>query len=405
MPARHYDAIVVGGGHNGLVAAGYLARAGLSVIVLERRGIVGGPCGRVEYFPGYIGAISNSPGALEPKIAEDLELERFGLHFNRPNPLLVAPFPDGRAFTAWREKERSVEEIKRFSAHDAVAYYAFFDYLEWFAHRLGISVFEPPPSLPDMLARLKTPEDEEAFGKIFLCSIKSLLDERLETEEIKSLIAALGVVSNFVSPSWPGTPYMLLQRPLSLASTVKSEFKNDPRRQPMRGSTGLPIGGMGAITDSMRRSIEASGATVRTESAVAAILVRHGAARGVALASGEEISGSIVLCNVNPKTVFLDMLDRSVVDPAVRTRFEKLKMTGSAFKIGLALDGIPRHRAARNDGEVRLLSAYQFRCQRRSKNASAGRSKNASRLTAGRPPRGAFLRPRLFLGLIRKTSG
>src|SRR5579872_1235439 len=124
---NRYDAIVVGGGHNGLVATHYLARAGLSVVTLERRHVVGGPCGPVEYFPGYRAAITNSPGSLEPKIVRDMRLEEFGLEFVRPDPSLVMPFPDGRAFIGWREKERVIECIRRFSEPDVAAYYGLFD--------------------------------------------------------------------------------------------------------------------------------------------------------------------------------------------------------------------------------------------------------------------------------------
>jgi phytoene dehydrogenase-like protein len=360
VTSNSYDAIVVGAGHNGLVAAGYLARAGLRVLVLERRATVGGPCGRVEYFPGFIGAISNSPGALEPKVVEDMELARFGLAFNRPDPTVITPFEDGRAFAAYRDKARVVEELRRFSVHDSIAYYEFFEYLDAFAKRLRVSLFAPPPSLRQLVAQLETPEDEDAFGKIFFGSIKDMLDARLQSEEVKSLIAALACVSNFVGPSTPGTPYMLLQRPLSLASMASFDA-NDPRRQVMRGSTGLPVGGMGAITDAMRRSIEAAGATVRTQAEVVAIRVKGGTVAGVALASGEEFATSMALSNLNPKTTYLDLLDPFPDDPKLRERLAKLKMTGSGFKIALALDGLPRFRAARNDEEARLYAACQFR--------------------------------------------
>lgn len=360
MPANFYEAIVVGGGHNGLVAAGYLARAGLKVLLIERRPTIGGICGTVEYFPGYFGAISNSPGALEPKIVQDMRLEEFGLRFNRPDPTLVTPFPDGRAFVAWREREKSHAELKRFSEHDADAYYAFFEYLDWFARRLKISVFEPPPSIRELTARLNSPEEEEAFGRIFFGSIKTMLDERFETEEVKSLIAALAVVSHMVGPSTPGTPYMLLQRPLSLAS-MHSDSAHDPRRQPMRGSTGLPIGGMGAITDSMHRSLVADGVHVRLGTAVESILVRNGAVEGVAVAGGDEFHAPMVLSNVNPKTTYLSMLDRAALDGTLRGRIERIPMAGSAFKIALALDAPPRLRAARTEEEARLFSACQFR--------------------------------------------
>jgi phytoene dehydrogenase-like protein len=360
MAANCFDAIVVGGGHNGLVAAFYLARAGLKVTVLERRGAVGGPCGRVEYFPGYFGAISNSPGSLEPKIVVDMELERWGLRFTRPDPTVVSPFPDGRIFTAWRDQAHTAAELRRFSAHDADAYYEFFRYLEWFARRLKISLFRAPPSLKELVANLTTREDEEAFGKIFFGSIKDLLDERLDSEEVKALIAILAGVSHMVGPSTPGTPYMLLQRPISLAS-LESQSADDPRRQLLRGSTGLPIGGMGSIPESMRRSIEALGALVRTEADVARILVRDGAVAGVVLADGEEVLAPLVLSNLNPKTTCVALMEPSSYDPEIRRRFEALKMTGSAFKVALALDGLPRYAAAKNDEEARLFAGCQFR--------------------------------------------
>ncbi|MGE3147513.1 MAG: phytoene desaturase family protein [Pseudorhodoplanes sp.] len=360
MAANQYDAIVVGAGHNGLVAAGYLSRAGLRVLVLERRPDVGGPCGRVEYFPGYFGAITNSPGSLEPKIVQDMELERFGLRFTRPDPLLITPFEDGRAFCAWRDKAKSVEELKKFSEHDSVAYYEFFEYLEWFARRLRISLFAPPPSFKTLVSRLETLEEEEAFSKIFFGSIRDMLDERLESEQVKSLIAALSCVSNFLGPSTPGTPYMMLQRPLSLAS-MQAVDPNDPRRQAMRGSTGLPIGGMGSITDSMRRSIEAYGAVVRTNADVVSVIVKNDAVCGVALAGGEEFYAPIVVSNLNPKLTLLKLLDPFPGDPALKKRIEKLKMRGSAFKVALALDGMPRFLAAQNDEHARLLAGCQFR--------------------------------------------
>src|SRR3989442_3006285 len=127
MPEQ-YDAIVVGGGHNGLTAAGYLARAGRRVLVLERRPVVGGPCSPLEFFPGYWGAFTNSPGSLEPKVVSELELERFCLEFIRADPSVVQPLDHERCFAAWRDRARFVDELTRFSSRDAKAYYEFFDF-------------------------------------------------------------------------------------------------------------------------------------------------------------------------------------------------------------------------------------------------------------------------------------
>jgi phytoene dehydrogenase-like protein len=355
-----FDAIVVGGGHNGLTAAGYLAMAGRRVLVLERRDVVGGPCSVVEYFPGFTAAITNSPGSLEPKVVADLRLREFGLRFVHPDPSMIMPFPDGRAFVAWRQRDKVQAVLERFSAHDARTYHEVFAFFERFAERLGVSLFAPPPSLAALAARLATPEDEAAFGKIFFGSMRDLLDEYLESEELKAVIAMVGIMSNRVGPWWPGSGYFLLHRPMSLVSN-RSEEENDPRRQLLRGSTGLPVGGMGAITAAMRRAIEASGATVRTGCEVVQILVRDGRAEGVALASGEEIRAPVVLSNLSPKLTYLRLLPPDSLAPELRAKVESLNVEGNAFKVGLALDGLPRFRAAQDEREAELFASCQFR--------------------------------------------
>ena len=151
------DLKVVRGGHNGLTCAAYLARSGLRVLVCERRHIVGGPCAEYEYFPGYRASITNSPGSLEPKVVADLELERHGLTFTHPDPTLMFPFPDGRAFVGWRDRARVAEQIRRFSARDVDGHAALFDFLNRFAERLGVSLLEPPPTLRALAGLLRQP--------------------------------------------------------------------------------------------------------------------------------------------------------------------------------------------------------------------------------------------------------
>ena len=356
---KRYDAIVVGGGHNGLVCAAYLARAGLRVLVCERRHIVGGPCAEYEYFPGYRASITNSPGSLEPRVVADLELERHGLTFTHPDPTLMFPFPDGRAFVGWRDRARVEEQIRQFSARDVDGYAALFDFLNRFAERLGVSLLEPPPTLRALAARLQTPEDEEAFAKVFFGSVADLLDEFLESASIKSMLAMLGVMSNWLSPLSPGSATWLMMRPMSLASSSVAAA-HDPRRQVLRGSTGLPLGGMGSIVRAMRSSLEAAGGEVRTVCEVRGIHIAGDRVAGVVLADGEEIGADTVISNLDPWTTYLDLIEAPCLDPGFCAAVERLPRRGSAFKVALALDGIPGFAAAPK-GLERACAGCQFR--------------------------------------------
>ena len=356
---RRHEVIIVGGGHNGLTCAAYLARAGVDVLVLEQRHIVGGPCAEYEFFPGYRASMTNSPGSLEPKIVADLELERFGLTFTRPNPTLMFPFPDGHAFVGFREPERVAAQIRQFSEKDVDGYPALFDFLNRFAERLGVSIFEPPPTLREIGARLKTPEDEEAFAKVFLGSVADLLDEYLESPCLKAPIAQLGVVSNWIGPLSPGSASWLLARPMSLASS-SIDAAHDPRRQVLRGSTGLPLGGMGSIVRTIRQSLEAAGGTVRTEARVARILAGDEGAHGVVLEDGEEIDAEIVVSNLDPWTTFLELVETDRLDPDFRARVSALPKRGFTFKIALSLEALP-HFAASPQGLERECAGCQFR--------------------------------------------
>ncbi len=354
-----YDAVVVGGGHNGLTCACYLARTGLKVLVLERRSETGGLSTDYEFFPGYHASMPNSPGSLEPKVVADLELKKHGLEFVPPDPSLVVPFLDGRALVAWRDPQRTAEQIAQFSAKDAEAYGAFFEYLNGFARRLNVSIFKPPPSLNEVLANLKTPEDEDAFSQIMLGSLKDLLDRWFESEELKAVIGAISVTSNLVGPSTPGSAYLLMMRPLSLASS-DAHTGHDPRKQYLRGSTGLPVGGMGGVTRAMRKSFEASGGVVRTDCAVKRVLSGKSGVEAVELENGEVIKTRIVASNLHPRTTLLDLVEAGDLDPEFVARVEDLPRRGSAFKIALALDGLPAFAAAPKGLEV-AYAGCQFR--------------------------------------------
>ncbi len=358
--AGEWDAIILGGGHNGLVAAGYLSEAGLRVLVVERTGRLGGPVATLEFMPGYFSTISNSPGSLEPKIVRDLELERHGLRFIRPDPTLVHPLTDGRLYIGWRDPKRNAEQIESFAPGEAKRYDDFFAYLQDFANRLGISLFEPPPDLQRLVRNLTSSMDQEAFARIFFGSARDLMNEFGLAPETMALIAPLAVVGGQVAPSTPGALINLMIRPLSLAS-VRQETGYDPRRLPLRGSTGLPHGGMGAIIRAMANSLRSRGGMVRLSTPVARILTRNGAVCGIVAENGEEIRAPIVIAALNPRTTIVDLLQDDEDWAELRGRMARRTMRGRAFKIVLALDGMPHFAAARDEAEAQRLAAAQFR--------------------------------------------
>lgn len=360
MMSTEFDAIVVGGGHNGLVAGAYLSRAGLSTLVVERRDVAGGLTAPVEYFPGYTASITNSPGSLEPIIVHELKLVRFGLDFLKPDPALVFPFPDGRKFIGWRDRAKTFEELAQFSRHDAERYDEFFAYLEEFATLLNANIFEAPPTFAEMTRNIDNPRAEEMFAKIMFGSVQSLVDEWFESDEVKALIASVAIVANLAGPRSPGTVQRLLARPLSIASSPLGS-SDDPRRQVMRGSTGLPRGGMGAIATAMTASFTAAGGTLIVGTGVESVLVAGDRVTGVALTDGREFFAPVVLSNLNPKTTLLDLVPREAVPADFRDRVDKLPMNGSAFKVGLALSEMPRFAAANDDDEAVKMAGCQFR--------------------------------------------
>jgi phytoene dehydrogenase-like protein len=360
MSASRYQAIVVGGGHNGLVAAAYLGRAGLRTLVLEGSPRLGGPAATVEFMPGYSTTVANSPGSLEPKIVDDLELERHGLAFVRPDPTLVHPLDGERIYVGWRDPARNHAQLETFAPGEAARYDAFFAYLQRFAERLGISIFEPPPTLQRLVRNLTRLEDQEAFSRILFGNARDLMDEFELAPETQALIAPLAVVGGQVAPSTPGTPFNLMMRPLSLAS-LRDGGAQDPRLIPLRGSTGLPVGGMGAIIEALRLSVVAKGGAVMTGKPVASIRSSGGQVRGVVTAGGEEYEAPIVISAISPHTTVLSLVDDTSQWGELKPKMKRKPMRGRAFKVVLALDGMPRFAGATSEEEAARLASAQFR--------------------------------------------
>jgi phytoene dehydrogenase-like protein len=358
--AGRYDAIVIGGGHNGLIAASYLGRAGLRTLVVEGSPRLGGPAATLEFMPGYFTTIANSPGSLEPKIVSDLELERHGLRFVRPDPTLVQPLTDGRLYVGWRDPARNNAQLETFAPGEPARYEAFFAYLQRFADRLGISIFEPPPTLQHLVRNLTRLEDQEAFSRILFGNVRDLMDEFELAPETRALIAPLAVVGGQAAPSTPGTPFNLMMRPLSLAS-LRDAGTHDPRLIPLRGSTGLAVGGMGAIIEALRVGIVAQGGEVRTATRVASIRSDGERVLGIVTANGDELDAPIVVSAINPKTTVTSLVDDTSNWGELKPKVQRKSLRGRAFKVVLALDGMPRYGGVASDDDAARFASAQFR--------------------------------------------
>ncbi|CAH1692038.1 Beta-carotene ketolase [Hyphomicrobiales bacterium] len=356
--ASAFDVLIVGGGHNGLVAAAYLGRAGLKVALIEGRHSLGGPCGTYEFMPGYRAAFTNSAGSFEPRFVEELRLAEFGLRFMPTNPTVVHPFASG-TFVGWRDRSRIASQLDACASGESQRYFHLLARLEELGRHLGASVYAPSPSLSTM-AKVVPAGLERLFERVFFGSLRQFLDEELASEEAKALLAIVALNATMAPPSAPGTAVGLMMRPLSLASSP-AMAADDPRQVPLRGSTGLPLGGMGAVIDALAACCSSFGVTVVTDAPVARILHRGGRVTGVVTAVGDTYEAPRVISAINPKTLFADLLDDEAVGADLRHDIAAVPMRGSAFKIVLALDGLPRYAGLPEGVDATQVAGVQFR--------------------------------------------
>jgi len=324
-----YDAIVIGAGHNGLITAGYLARAGKKVLVVEARDVVGGACTSEELIPGATwSSCAFIASLLRPEIIADLELERYGLEMYQTEANEVSIFPDGSHLFVWKDMDKTLREIEKFSKRDAAAFLDFGLRVKKFASILTPFLLSPAPSRSQVLAAFEAAGAEDLFNEMVLLSTKDLLDRYFENEHIKGLFTFFGMISVWGGPSTPGTGYVYGHHSVG-------EFKGT------LGQWGFVKGGMGGITQAMARSAEAHGAEIRLNSPVRQVVVERGQASGVELANGEIISARTVISNADPQRSMLQLLPAGAVDAKLVAKLEDYDARGSMARIHLLIDELP----------------------------------------------------------------
>lgn len=342
MANAEYDVAIIGGGHNGLTTAGYLARAGLKTVVLERRGVVGGAAVTEEFHPGFRNSVcSYVVSLLHPKVIRDLELAGHGLEIMERSVASYLPLPDGGAMMVPREPMAAEREIAKFSQHDALRYHDFEDQVQRAADVVRGTLLETPPNLGggigDLMTLLTTgnrfrkltPAMQREFVDLMTMSIGDYLDEWFECDPLKGDFGFEGIVGNMASPYHPGTAYVLIHHAFGEINGKK-------------GAWGHARGGMGAITQAMARSAEAKGVDIRLNAAVHEVIVEGGVARGVVLEDGSTIRARAVAANVGPKLLFLKMMDSSVLDTEFRRQIEGWRCRSGSFRMNVALSEMPR---------------------------------------------------------------
>jgi phytoene dehydrogenase-like protein len=347
--ANGRDVIIIGGGHNGLVTAFYLAKAGFKPLVLERRPQVGGAAVTEEFHPGFrVSTLAHTAGPIRPDIVRDMQLEKHGLKLITPEVSTVSLAPNNRAITLYHDVNRSTQEIGKLSQKDAVAYADLQQSLGKMGRVIGEALMLPPPNIDnpsktDLWGMLQTGRSIRKLGKKDMyrllrwgpMAVADLVAEFFETELLRGTIAARGIFGTFLGPWSAGSSLVLL---------IRAAGDSHPA-----GSALLALGGVGAITQAMAAAAEAAGAEIRTNAEVVEVRVKDGTATGVALSSGEEIGAKAVISNADPKRTLLRLVDPAHLAPDFVKKLQDYRTPGTVAKINLALSGLPKFTALNGD--------------------------------------------------------
>jgi len=344
------DVVIIGAGHNGLVTAFYLAKAGRKPLVLERRPQAGGAAVTEELHPGFrCSTLTHSAGPLLPQIIHDMQLQKHGLKLITPEIGVASLSPDGRALLLYNDAQKSAQSIAAFSQKDAAKYAEFQQSLRKLSKVLSKALAMPPPNIDaprraDLWAMLETARGVRNLGKKEMyrllrwapMAVADLVAECFENELLRATIAARGIFGSFLGPWSAGSGLVLLLRAAGDAHPAGSAF--------------FAEGGIGAITQAMAAAAQQAGAEIHTGADVIAVRVKNGAATGVVLSSGEEINAKAVVSNADPKRTLLKLVDPTHLSPDFVNKLQHYRMPGTVAKINLALSGLPEFKAL-NEGE------------------------------------------------------
>jgi phytoene dehydrogenase-like protein len=352
------DIVIIGGGHNGLVTAFYLAKAGYKPLVLERRSQVGGAAITEEFHPGFRGSILSHSASIRPDIIRDMRLEKHGLRMVVPEVVVASLSPDGGALILHRDLNKAAQEISNFSQSDAAKYRDFQSALEKTSRVIskGLALTPPDiaqPSKSDLFGLLQIGRSVRGLGKKSTydllrwgpMAVADLVSEFFDNDLLRATIAARGIFGTFLGPWSAGTSLVLLLRAAANFQAAESNC--------------FALGGIGAITQAMAAAAQNAGAEIRTNTAVAEIKITNEVAQGVVLSNGEEISAHAVISNADPKHTFLKLTDPSLLSPTFTKRLQNYRMNGTVAKVNLALTALPSFTALNGNPET-LKSRIQI---------------------------------------------